>query len=41
MGTPRLIEVADSRNGAVGVSGASGGERDEVCALAALEKLAE
>jgi hypothetical protein len=35
------IEVAGGRIGAVGVSGASGGERDEVCALAALEKLAE
>ena len=35
------IEAAGSRIGAIGVSGAPGGERDEVCAQAALEKLAE
>lgn len=35
------IEVAGSRVGAVGVSGAPGGEKDETCARVALEKLAD
>lgn len=35
------IEAAGSRIGAIGVSGAPGGERDEACAQAALDKLAE
>jgi uncharacterized protein GlcG (DUF336 family) len=35
------IEVAGSRVGAIGVSGAPGGEKDEACARAALDKLAE
>jgi len=35
------IEAAGSRIGAVGVSGAPGGERDEACARSALDKLAE
>ena len=36
-----LIEAAGSRLGAIGVSGAPGGERDEVCAMKALEALEE
>ena len=35
------VEVAGSRIGAIGVSGAPGGEKDEVCARAALEKLVD
>jgi len=33
------IEMAGSRIGAIGVSGAPGGEKDEVCAQQALDKL--
>jgi uncharacterized protein GlcG (DUF336 family) len=35
------IEIAGSRIGAVGVSGAPGGDKDELCAQQALEALAE
>jgi len=35
------IEMAGSRIGAVGVSGAPGGDKDEWCAAQALEKLSE
>lgn len=35
------IEAAGSRIGAIGVSGAPGGERDEACAQAALDTLAD
>lgn len=35
------IEVAGSRIGAIGVSGAPGGEKDELCAKQALEALSE
>lgn len=35
------ITAAGSRIGALGVSGAPGGEKDEACARAALDKLAE
>ena len=35
------IEMAGSRVGAVGVSGAPGGDKDEWCAQQALEKLSE
>lgn len=35
------IQVAGSRVGAIGVSGAPGGDKDEVCARAAIEALAE
>lgn len=35
------IEIAGYRVGAIGVSGAPGGEKDEVCAQQALEKLSE
>ena len=35
------IEIAGSRIGAVGVSGAPGGEKDELCAQQALAALAE
>jgi len=35
------IEAAGSRIGAIGVSGAPGGERDEACAQAALDKLTD
>lgn len=35
------IEAGGSRVGAIGVSGAPGGERDEACAQVALDKLAE
>ena len=35
------IEIAGSRIGAIGVSGAPGGEKDELCAQQALEVLSE
>ena len=35
------IEIAGSRIGAIGVSGAPGGEKDEGCAQQALDKLSE
>jgi len=35
------IEIAGSRIGAIGVSGAPGGEKDELCAKQALEVLSE
>jgi len=35
------IEIAGSRIGAIGVSGAPGGEKDENCAQQALNKLSE
>jgi len=35
------IEMAGSRIGAVGVSGAPGGEKDELCAQQALDKLVD
>lgn len=35
------IEIAGSRIGAIGVSGAPGGEKDELCAKQALEALSE
>jgi uncharacterized protein GlcG (DUF336 family) len=35
------IKVGDKTIGAVGVSGAPGGERDEVCAKAGLDKVAD
>ncbi|HEY9018844.1 heme-binding protein [Thiomicrospira sp.] len=35
------ITVGGSRVGAMGVSGAPGGERDEVCVMTALDKLAD
>jgi uncharacterized protein GlcG (DUF336 family) len=35
------IKVGDETIGAVGVSGAPGGERDEVCAKAGLDKVAD
>ena len=33
------IEIAGSRIGAIGISGAPGGEKDELCAQQALDKL--
>ena len=35
------IEIAGSRIGAIGVSGAPGGDIDEACAQSALEKVSE
>lgn len=35
------VEIAGSRIGAVGVSGAPGGEKDELCAQQALDKLSD
>jgi len=35
------IEIAGSRIGAIGISGAPGGEKDEACAQQALEKFSE
>lgn len=35
------ISVGGSRIGAIGVSGAPGGERDEACVMSALDKLAD
>ena len=35
------IEIAGSRVGAIGVSGAPGGDKDELCAKQALEELSE
>ena len=35
------IEIAGSRVGAIGVSGAPGGDKDELCAQQALDKLGE
>jgi len=35
------IEIAGSRIGAIGVSGAPGGEKDELCAQQALDALSE
>ena len=35
------VKVGDEVIGAIGVSGAPGGEKDEVCAKAALDKVAE
>lgn len=35
------VKVGDTTIGAIGVSGAPGGERDEVCAKAAIEKIAD
>jgi uncharacterized protein GlcG (DUF336 family) len=36
-----VVQAAGSRIGAIGVSGAPGGEKDEACAKAAIEKLEE
>ncbi len=36
-----LIESSGTRIGAIGVSGAPGGDKDEVCAIAAVKKLDE
>ena len=35
------IEIAGSRVGAIGVSGAPGGDKDEACAQQALDKLSD